>query len=603
MRLLRGVAVLVVLAVSVLSAGADTNGMLSPFAYGQCSVFVPGYPDNGYVDALNIGVKWAQEGKPVFWFLVQPDLGVPDYDFDHCDDVILAVPTNIVIVGAIAPESDDTQLGRCLTNSWVPVNQTQYVAYVKAVVERFDGDGTNDAPGLVNPVRYWQVGNEPTRLPRADFALLQELSYRAVKKADPGATVVMGAASGSPDGYVPAFTNLFVPILSDLNGQYADVFDFHWFGLADGDYRLRDRGSGADVLDAIRQALVDNGFPSDMPIWTTETSAYSGLPSHPEFPLQTEQQQAADYFRRIIYPRSRGVTKIFPTFLLEGFEGTTNGYYDHVGVIYDGDDVGDLGLGVKKLAYYMYKKMTETLGGSDWDSLTNLHYGAGTDDLYLFRVTKTNEPIHIAWWDYFDDPTYTPGDQKLLTISNLAGLHVCVCPVVPDAEFGQDVSNYATAFPATRYEVSDGSAVIMLGDDPVYITRFTTNPVTPCGFPAWWLARGAMTLVGHANDFGAVNQGQLKWVARQAYLEMQAEMTGGAGVTVSNLVAGFSATNNYQAVTLGQLKATAKPFYDRLGDFRGQTNYPWTETIADDNDYGAANLGQVKNTFDFEIEE
>ena len=40
---------------------------------------------------------------------------------------------------------------------------------------------------------------------------------------------------------------------------------------------------------------------------------------------------------------------------MDGFKGD-DGYFDHTGLIYDGEDSGDLGLGVKKLAYYTYKR-------------------------------------------------------------------------------------------------------------------------------------------------------------------------------------------------------------------------------------------------------
>ena len=45
----------------------------------------------------------------------------------------------------------------------------------------------------------------------------------------------------------------------------------------------------------------------------------------------------------------------------------------------------------------------------------------------------------------------------------------------------------------------------------------------------------------------------------------------------------------------------AKPFYDRLIEVGMATNYPWTAATGDDSDFGAANLGQLKNVFDFDL--
>ena len=114
--------------------------------------------------------------------------------------------------------------------------------------------------------------------------------------------------------------------------------------------------------------------------------------------------------------------------------------------------------------------------------------------------------------------------------------------------------------------------------------------------PAWWYKRNVTDLYASStNDYAAINAGQLKWIAKQAYNEMQTALTGGAGPAVSNKVFGFSSTNNYRAVNLGQVKNVATPFYDRLG-----RPCPWVGA-ARTNDYGAANIGQVKNVFSFPI--
>ncbi|MEI7900704.1 MAG: RHS repeat-associated core domain-containing protein [bacterium] len=71
-------------------------------------------------------------------------------------------------------------------------------------------------------------------------------------------------------------------------------------------------------------------------------------------------------------------------------------------------------------------------------------------------------------------------------------------------------------------------------------------------------------------------------------------MPGGAGFVPVFTNAG----NNYAAVTVGQLKETARPFYDRLG-LAG--HYPWSEGGAS-NDYAIANIGQAKHLFSFDLQ-
>jgi hypothetical protein len=312
--------------------------------------------------------------------------------------------------------------------------------------------------------------------------------------------VLIGGVPGFPSEYISNFDTDFAPILKELNGEYVDVFDFHWYGQATGDYQLRDTaveatgsasassnsGNGsttvdsADVLAHIRQTLSADGFPSDMPVWITEMGSYSGDPSESsgppgrqakrlENPPQSERQQAQDYFKRFIYPLSRGVGKVFLAFgLMEGFKHD-DGYFDHTGLVYNGEGAGDPGRGVKKLSYYTYKKMSEKLTGADWSTVTTLRDGASGDHLYLFRVNKEGKDIYIAWWDYYDEPGFKEGDTKSIRLDEIEGTMAALTKVVPRAESGQQVSDYTTAFETSELPVEDGSLDITLDEDPIII--------------------------------------------------------------------------------------------------------------------------------------
>lgn len=133
--------------------------------------------------------------------------------------------------------------------------------------------------------------------------------------------------------------------------------------------------------------------------------------------------------------------------------------------------------------------------------------------------------------------------------------------------------------------------------------------------PAWWAERGVTTSGVTVNDYAAVNLGQVKQIATKAYDEMQAKLPGGAGSALTTLITSWSAApapgivrNDYASVNQGQLKTLAKLFYDRLAAVNyqgpplttGQT-YPWTAATTDDNDYAAANIGQVKYLFSFDL--
>jgi hypothetical protein len=123
--------------------------------------------------------------------------------------------------------------------------------------------------------------------------------------------------------------------------------------------------------------------------------------------------------------------------------------------------------------------------------------------------------------------------------------------------------------------------------------------------PSWWSQRGVFVAGANANDYAPANQGQLKNIAKAAVAEMDAKLTGGAGVELHNLVNSWSnptvQPHDFAPVNLGQLKTVAKPFYDRLISAGLAADYPWVGSSAPANDFAAANIGQVKKLFSFEL--
>jgi len=77
----------------------------------------------------------------------------------------------------------------------IPSDMASYCAFVQAVVERYDGDGIDDMPGLTTPIKIWEVINEYD--PRWS-GTTEDLLYffrefrKAVKRADPEAETMHG---------------------------------------------------------------------------------------------------------------------------------------------------------------------------------------------------------------------------------------------------------------------------------------------------------------------------------------------------------------------------------------------------------------------------
>jgi hypothetical protein len=118
--------------------------------------------------------------------------------------------------------------------------------------------------------------------------------------------------------------------------------------------------------------------------------------------------------------------------------------------------------------------------------------------------------------------------------------------------------------------------------------------------PNWWTTRSAIDTNALSNDFAAVNQGQLKWIATCAAEEMGSVLTTGAGSNVLSLVSNFTHAANFSAINMGQLKHVGAMFYDRLRQVGLADTYPWHAAQVTNNS-AAVNAGQLKHVFSFEI--
>jgi hypothetical protein len=144
--------------------------------------------------------------------------------------------------------------------------------------------------------------------------------------------------------------------------------------------------------------------------------------------------------------------------------------------------------------------------------------------------------------------------------------------------------------------------------------------------PAWWASRGAVsapvvTTNGGVvttnyipDDYAAVTQGQLKRFTQKAVLEMNANLSGGAGTNLNSMVSnwindyatnGYNATNlkpsDYTALNAGQLKYIGNKVWSRLVSAGYTSTAPSWLALNTNSDNQAANLGQLKQIFNFNL--
>ena len=112
------------------------------------------------------GVGWAKTRLEVFsWQTTEPSAprdGVHDYDW-RCTDAEVAEWQQAGVTRLQASLNPSSSWGsRSTTGDIRPKEdrEDEYRAWVGALIERYDGDGVDDMPGLVRPVRHWVVGGE-----------------------------------------------------------------------------------------------------------------------------------------------------------------------------------------------------------------------------------------------------------------------------------------------------------------------------------------------------------------------------------------------------------------------------------------------------------
>jgi hypothetical protein len=194
------------------------------------------------------------------------------------------------------------------TAEYVPADLDAYSAWVTRTVERYDGDGVNDAPGLPRGIRVWEVDNEPDlhhlRPPKngaapgfkvgrfesaAEYARVAVATVDAIHRADPESRIL-------PAG-------LWAPWNETFSGYAEELWAMPEFRAAFSDvnahgYPQRNLGDlwrGVDLL--LRAAPTHSA-------WVTETST-------PSIPPKSEREQATELACIYLEALRRGVERVY----------------------------------------------------------------------------------------------------------------------------------------------------------------------------------------------------------------------------------------------------------------------------------------------------
>ncbi len=191
------------IAIGTLLVGCDKSDSSEPGPQGQFPAFALGveYMEQGLASAFTpTGVRWAKTRLEAFqWGAIEPNAplaGVHTYDWACTDEAVRSYQQAGMVsiqsyLGSKSPWGSKAFLADHMPR---PEYVADYQAWVRALIERYDGDGMDDMPGLVAPIRYWVVGAEWTGFwpsgSAQDYIELLDLTQATARSAY--ADVVLG---------------------------------------------------------------------------------------------------------------------------------------------------------------------------------------------------------------------------------------------------------------------------------------------------------------------------------------------------------------------------------------------------------------------------
>lgn len=149
--------------------------------------------------------------------------------------------------------------------------------FMQAMVERYDGDGVDDMPGLVAPVKYYEIGQEMQHSYYWEGTVEQyrqvlESGYNGVKAADSDSLVILSGINmgemfddcPSPEVLEFRFANLN-PDLAAAVEFIKTTFTYNqWFDVVEFHYNYDYKG-GHGTVKWMREQMALNGYQK--PIW------------------------------------------------------------------------------------------------------------------------------------------------------------------------------------------------------------------------------------------------------------------------------------------------------------------------------------------------
>ncbi len=286
---------------------AASAGIFGVQMYGET-----GAGTNYYSALLDSGAEWVR--VPIDWRSVEPTNRAPaNFRWAAADAAVAAAADsckNLIVTLRSAPDWAATY-----PNSRLKSGQLgEFAEFVKATVERYDGNGIDDAPG--SPiVTYWELYNEPDASESvlgddwhkgwgeygAEYAAMLAVAHEAIKQANPNAQVLFGGIAY--DNFWDDGGNFIESFLDDVlaagGGKHFDIMNIHsypafgsyWVTKLNPDCKKNNSCFGPGLLEKVAYVealLAQEKYGLTKPIMITESGWHSDNP--PDQPSSPEMQ-------------------------------------------------------------------------------------------------------------------------------------------------------------------------------------------------------------------------------------------------------------------------------------------------------------------------
>jgi hypothetical protein len=453
------------------------------------------------------------------WKFLEPEQGV--FNWKPLDDLVLEYQQAgfkgiQLLISAESSWASTSPPSLVNTGNTLPKEEfrDEYVAFVKAFVERYDGDGVDDVPGLLYPVHHYGLEREFTGYwpsDADDYIQLAAMAYPAIHEADPQAEVMLNAIlmvdvfDGDPDQAeldrrlttpqkgirksVPEIQKILAAC------EYYDIIDFHSLG----DY--------VEIIPTtawLREQLENYGC-DPKPVWVGDAfsmSALVGYGGRPAWPGTEENlDQVIETLKLVANPKvdgheeakawlyglmAEGLVKKIVVSAGEGLMGINIGNLEDWKTNLPAVDAASVPLvgasmfmgmmdtrvtqqqsgeglppyrtptGPPRPAFYALKLVNQKITG--FATVEKLELG---EDVWAYLFDSPSDPLWVLWYD--TGTLYFPGEAPPEITIELPYDFAKAWIILTPTEIGQEEPE------SFEQDALDGILEVTLGQTPLFI--------------------------------------------------------------------------------------------------------------------------------------